>query len=200
MSRNRRFRPTFEKMASPQPGPGVSTQEPVGREAPPSGVVWGASPSPERRALHGLPPGVQIAAGEMCWWCPCPSCGYGVTPLLPDAAGRLVPSPVGHCFGGGWRCSSRRIAECWQALCEGREIVPSESEKRLLADVIARDFLALWRGVRGRDPFRTLMAFACGLEERGVPPRLVAFAVRELARHRQWPLRSAEGVLRCVRS
>ena len=155
--------------------------------------------APERLAALGLPPGIAIVEGAMAWWSTCPCCGRGAVPLLPDADGRLVPSPIGHCYGRGWRCSRRRIAECWRALCEGRQIEPTEGEKRLLAGVIARDFLPLWRGIRGRNPFRTLMAFACGLEERELPPRLVAFAVREVARRRGWPPRTAEGVLRCVR-
>jgi len=135
----------------------------------------------------------------MAWWCVCPSCERGAVPLLPDSHGRLVPSPIGRCFGRGWRCSSRRIAECWQALCAGRGIAPTEGEKRLVAGVIARGFLPLWRGIRGCDPFKTLFAFACGLEERELPPRLITLAVRELARRRGWPVRTAERVLACLR-
>ncbi len=156
--------------------------------------------TPERAAALGIPAGVEIVEGRLCWWCACPSCERGWVPLLPDADGRLVPSPIGCCIGrAGWRCSSKRIAECWRAALEGREVEPTEGEKRLVAGVIARDFLPLWRGVRGRDPWRTLFAFARGLEERELPPRLVSYAVRELARRRGWPLRTAEGALRCAR-
>ncbi len=155
--------------------------------------------TPERLAALGLPAGIEIVEGRLCWWCVCPSCGRGAVPLLPDSHGHLVPSPIGRCFGRGWRCSSRRIAECWRALCAGCGIAPTEGEKRLVAGVIARDFLPLWRGARGRDPFKTLFAFACGLEERELPPRLITLAVRELARRRGWPARTAERVLACLR-
>ncbi len=147
----------------------------------------------------GVPPGCEIVEGELAYWCACPSCEYGAIPLLPDENGRLVPSPIGCCIGRGWRCSSRRIREAWQAALAGVELAPNETERRLIAGAIVRDYLGIWRGVRGRDPFKTLLAVAYGLNERRLPPRLVAFAVRELARRRGWPPRTAEGVLRCVR-
>ena len=161
-----------------------------------SAAVPTAQPlTPERRARLGVPPGTAVVEGAMAWWTACPSCGRGAVPLLPDADGRLVPSPFAHCFGRGWRCSSRRIAECWRALCEGREIEPTEGECRLVGALLVRRFPALWHGRRGRDPWAALYAVARELDDMELPPRLIRLALEALAARRGWPPHLVRAVL-----
>ncbi|HFD15691.1 MAG TPA: hypothetical protein ENJ38_05230 [Rhodospirillales bacterium] len=152
---------------------------------------------PERRTRLGLPPGIAVVEGAMAWWSTCSCCGRGGVPLLPDADGRLVPSPIGTCFGRrGWRCSSRRVAECWRALCEGREIEPTEAECRLVGALLVRRFPALWHGRQGRDPRAALWAVARELDELETPPRLIRLALETLAARREWPPHLAREVWR----
>ncbi len=152
--------------------------------------------TPERRALLGLPAGVEIVEGAMAWWTACPSCGYGAVPLLPDESGRLVPSPVGHCYGRGWRCASRRIREAWAAALEGREVEPTPAEARLVGGILVKRFPELWFGRRGRDPRAALYAVAAELDRLETPPRLIGLALEALATKRGWPPHLARETLR----
>ncbi len=151
--------------------------------------------TPERRARL-LPAGCDPVPGSMAWWYPCPSCSHGSIPLLPDAGGRLVPSPIGCCQGAGWRCSSRRIREAWTAAIEGVELAPTEGEARLVGGLMVRRFGALWRGQRGRDPRAALWAVAAELDAIELPPRLIRLALEALAHRRRWPARLVWEVLR----
>ncbi len=132
----------------------------------------------------------------MAWWCRCPSCTYGVVPLLPDTTGKLVPSPLGGCQGRGWRCSSRRIREAWEALRQGVEIEPTPGEARLTGALLVRRLPDLWFGRRGRDPRTALYAVARELDEITLPPRLIRLALEALAARRGWPAYHVRAVLR----
>lgn len=152
--------------------------------------------SPERRAALGIPAGCEVVPGEMCWWTSCPSCSYGNIPLLPDENGRLVPSTIGHCYGKGWRCSSRRIAEAWEAALAGVELAPTPSECRLTGSLLVRRFPDLWFGRRGRDSRAALWAVARELDRLEIPPRLIKLGLEALAARRGWPARLVREVLR----
>lgn len=151
--------------------------------------------NPERAAALGVPPGVEIIEGAMCWWGSCPSCTYGAVPLLPDSHGRLVPSTIGCCIGrAGWRCSSERIAEAWEALRQGRELEPTAEEAERVGRILAHRLRGLWIGSRGSDPWRALWAARFTLEEVGLPARLVRLGLEALAHRRGWPVRLVQRV------